>query len=112
MSIRYAKLKKHPRIFLRLFGLTPSEFEFILGKVSPLWEKRVIGPLLAKVMAIRKKRSLGQKVYYSGKKKCHTLKAEIHVSLCRFEEKEYNQALSRLRVKVEHVFAHCSSCQS
>ena len=42
MSVRYSKIKKHPRIFNRLFGLKVSEFERILKAVEPEWEKRVI----------------------------------------------------------------------
>lgn len=237
MSIRYAKIKKKPTTFNRLFGVSVPQFEAILAKVAPLWEQKVIGsykrlgrhykleiadmalmvllyyrsyithefvgylfgidnsrvcriirklePLLAKVMALPNKKSLsqeeveslvidateqpverpkkGQKAYYSGKKKRHTLKTEIrisrkgritHVSKPRpgsvhdfrlhkeeppipkdsrafvdsgyqgldklhaqtelpykatktkpldKEEKEYNRALSRLRVVVEHV---------
>lgn len=239
MSIKYTKIKKHPTIFLRLFGITPPQFEKIIKKLEPLWEKKILGsykrpgrdfklsveemvlltllyyrsyvsqlfvgflfgiddsrvcrlirriePLLAQVVAISKREKLtqeeiesllldateqpierpkkGQKAFYSGKKKRHTLKTEIrimlkgqivHVSKSRpgaihdfalykkepplprdsrayadsgyqgldklhpltelpFKasknkplekgEKEYNQALSRIRVKVEHVFS-------
>ena len=153
MSIQYAKIKKHPNIFLRLFGVKPQQFDEIMKKVTPLWEKEVLGqykrpgrdfklpledmvlivllyyrsymtqmtigfmfglddsrvcrlirrlePLLAKVMAISKNRTLtqediarlidvteqpierpkkGQRAYYSGKKKRHTLKTEVHVT--------------------------------
>lgn len=237
MSIRYIKIKKKPTTFHRLFGVSVSQFEAMLNKVDPLWQKKVIGrykrpgrdykldvadmllmlllyyrsyitqeftgflfgiddsrvcriiqklePLLAKVMALPNKKYLskeeiesliidateqpierpkrGQKPYYSGKKKRHTLKKEvritrrgriIHLSKCKpgsvhdfelhkteppipkntrafadsgyqgldklhaetelpykatktkpldEEEKEYNQALSRIRVKVEHI---------
>lgn len=237
MSVRYIKMKKKPTIFNRLFGVSVSQFEAILSKVDPLWQKKVVGrykrpgrdykldvadmllmlllyyrsyitqefvgylfgmddsrvcriiqnlePLLAKVMALPHKKCLsqeevesliidateqpierpkkGQKSYYSGKKKRHTLKTEIrvarkgrivHVSKSRpgsihdfqvykmeppipkdtrafadsgyqgldklhtqtelpykatktkpldEEEKEYNQALSRVRVVVEHI---------
>jgi len=237
MSLRYNRIKNHPTLFKRLFGVSVCEFEIILQAVSPAWEKRVIGlykrpgrnykldladmvlmlllyyrsyttqmfigflfgidisrvcrnirtlePILAKVMAISKRKHLsqqdveeiimdateqpierpkrGQKPYYSGKKKRHTLKTEIritpkgrivHVSKTKpgsvhdfalykeepplpnevtafvdsgyqgldkihpntelpykatknkpldHEEKEYNTALSRIRVKVEHI---------
>ena len=237
MSIKYLKIKKKPTTFNRLFGISVSQFEAILFKVSQEWQKKVIGkykrpgrdykleiadmllmlllyyrsyisqefvgylfgiddsrvcriikklePLLAKVMALPNKKYLskeevesliidateqpierpqkGQKPYYSGKKKRHTLKKEIRVtragriihtsksrpgSIHDFqvhkteppipkdtrafvdsgyqgldklhiqtelpykatktkpldeEEKEYNQALSRIRVKVEHI---------
>jgi len=238
MSLRYAKIKKHPNIFLRLFGVTPVQFEQIIEKLTPLWEKEVLGkykrpgrdfkldledmvlmlllyyrsymtqmtvgfffnvddsrvcrlirrlePLLAKIMAIPKDRSLtqddvallidateqpierpkkGQKAFYSGKKKRHTVKTEIraklkgritHVSKTRpgsvhdfalhkketplppgarayvdlgyqgldkvhkqtevpykkpkggeldKDEKLYNRALSRIRIKIENVLA-------
>ena len=237
MSLRYTRIVNYPTVFLRLFGVKPSEFGEILTKVRPLWEKQVLGqykrpgrpfalslediilmlllyyrsyatqllvgfwfgiddsrvcrliqklePLLVKVMTIPKEKYLsegevesclvdateqpierpkkGQKPYYSGKKKRHTLKTEIrttlkgqiiHVSKSRAgsvhdfnvhkqepplhpksrafvdsgyqgldkchletefpykatkrkpldqEEKAYNKALSRIRVKVEHI---------
>ena len=147
MSIRYTKIVKNPKVFQRLFGVNAIQFNEILTKVTPLWEKQVLGtykrpgrnfalsledmvlmlllyyrsyatqmfvgyllglddsrvcriiqklePLLAKVMAIPKEKYLsqeeveatlldateqpierpkkGQKPYYSGKKKRHTL---------------------------------------
>ena len=42
MSIRYLKIKKSPRIFNRLFGVSIFQFEEILSKVEPSWQKRVI----------------------------------------------------------------------
>lgn len=154
MSVRYKKIKKHPKTFNRLFGVSVPQFEAILSKVAPLWEQKVIGsykrpgrhyklevadmtlmillyyrsyithefvsylfgidnsrvcriirklePLLATVMALPTRKSLsqeeveslvvdateqpverprkGQKAYYSGKKKRHTLKTEIRIS--------------------------------
>ena len=41
--MKSAKVKKHPKIFLRLFGVSPEEFEQILIKVTPLWQKKVLG---------------------------------------------------------------------
>jgi hypothetical protein len=239
MSIKYTKIKNHPTIFLRLFGVTPLQFEKIIQTLRPLWDEKVLNsykrpgrdfklpledmvlatllyyrsystqlfvgflfglddsricrlirrlePLLAEVFALPKRKKLsqeeissllldateqpierpkqGQKAFYSGKKKRHTLKTEIrvtprgkivHVSKTRpgsmhdfalhkkepplpkrsrayvdsgyqgldkihletelpfkasknkpldKEEKDYNRALSRIRVKVEHVFA-------
>lgn len=166
MSLRYLKIKKHPQTFLRLFGISPKQFEKIMTQLTPLWEKQVIGrykrpgrdykmsledrvlmlllyyrcyitqefigflfdiddsrvcrlikrlePLFARVMAIPNVKVLskeeaeslildvterpierpkkGQKSYYSGKKKRHTIKTEIritadkrivHVSKCK-----------------------------
>lgn len=237
MSLRYTKIIKYPRVFIRLFGVKPSEFNEILAKVRPKWEQQVLGkykrpgrnfalsledmilmlllyyrsystqiligfwfgiddsrvcrliqklePLLASVMVISKEKYLskedvesclvdateqaierpkkGQKPYYSGKKKRHTIKTEIrttrkgritHVSKSRAgsvhdfklhilepplhpssrafvdsgyqgldkrhldtelpykatkakplneEEKAYNRALSRIRVRVENI---------
>jgi len=154
MSLRYLKVKKKLRTFLRLFGVCVSEFETILSKVLPEWQKKVLDcykgpgrpydhgledmvlmlllyyrsyitqefvgflfaldksrvcriiqklePILAKVMAISKRKCLsqeeietlivdateqpierpkkGQKPYYSGKKKRHTLKTEIRIT--------------------------------
>lgn len=42
MSLTYSKIKNHPTIFVRLFGIHVSEFERILRAVTPLWEKRVL----------------------------------------------------------------------
>lgn len=235
MSISYLKIQKKPLIFLRLFGVSVEQFETILAKVSPQWQRRVVSaykrpgrpydlqledmvlmlllyyrsyitqefvgylfdlhksgvcriiqklePILAKIMAISKTRKLskeeieqllidateqpierpkkGQKPYYSGKKKRHTMKTQITINrkgrilyvskptpgsvhdftvfkhslppdstafvdsgyqgidklhpAAEFpykatkdkplskEEKEYNRALSRIRVKVENV---------
>lgn len=154
MSLRYIKAKKHPTIFIRLFGVSVTQFELILARVEPLWQQKVLSqykrpgrdykldvadmvlmlllyyrsyttqlfvgflfgvddsrvcriikklePLLAKVMALPNKKYLsrqevesliidateqpierpkkGQKPYYSGKKKRHTLKKEIRVT--------------------------------
>jgi hypothetical protein len=237
MTLRYIKIKKKPTTFNSLFGVPVSQFEKILIKVDPEWNKRVLArykrpgrpydhpledmilmlllyyrsyitqefvgylfdldksrvcriiqklePILATVMAISKRKHLskedvenlildateqpierpkrGQKPYYSGKKKRHTIKTElrinskgriVHVSKSRpgsvhdfmlhkqepplppnarvfvdsgyqgidklhgqiefpykasknksldKEEKEYNTALSRIRVKVENI---------
>jgi len=154
MSLRYLKVKKKPTTFRRLFVVSVSEFEIILLKVLPEWQKKVLGrykgpgrpydhsledmilmlllyyrsyitqefvgylfaldksrvcriiqtlePILANVMAISKCKHLsqeevetlivdateqpierpkkGQKPYYSGKKKRHTVKTEIRVT--------------------------------
>lgn len=42
MSIRYDKIRNHPRAFQRLFGISVSEFERILKAVEPQWEKRIV----------------------------------------------------------------------
>lgn len=238
MSLRYTKIVTHPKVFLRLFGVNSVQFNEIFTKVTPLWERQVLGnykrpgrnfvlsledmilmlllyyrsystqlligfwfgiddsrvcrliqrlePLLAKVMAVPREKCLsreevesclvdateqpierpkkGQKPYYSGKKKRHTIKTEIrttlkgritHVSKSRpgaihdfnlhkeepplhpksrtfadsgyqgldklhaetelpykatktkpldREEKEYNRALSRVRITIENIF--------
>lgn len=154
MSVRYKVISQKPVIFNRLVGMKVKDFEVILEKLSPLWEKKVLStykrpgrnfklnladmlmmlliyyrsyisqafvgylfgiddsrvcrlmkrlePLLARVVAIRKERHLsqeevenliidateqpierpkkGQKKYYSGKKKRHTLKTEIRIT--------------------------------
>lgn len=237
MSLRYKKIKKKPTIFNSLLGVSVWQFEEILLKTTPAWNKRVLSkykrpgrpydhpledmilmlllyyrsyitqefvgylfdldksrvcrilqklePILATVMAISKRKHLskkdvecliidateqpierpkkGQKPFYSGKKKRHTIKTEIrinpkgrivHVSKPKpgsvhdfelhkteppipketrafvdsgyqgldklhpeielpfkaskkkpldREEKEYNTALSRIRVKVENI---------
>lgn len=154
MGLRYEKIKGHPAIFKRLFGVDAAQFEHIMGMVQPLWESEVIGqykrqgrlykmplenmvlmtllyyrtyatqmfigfifghddsrvcriiqkvePLLARSMSLTKEKHLsreevesilidateqhierpkkGQKDYYSGKKKKHTLKTEIRIT--------------------------------
>jgi len=42
MSLKYTKIKNHPRTFHRLFGLSVNEFERIFQAVEPHWEKRVV----------------------------------------------------------------------
>ena len=42
MSLRYNKIKNHPRTFHRLFGISVDEFERIVTAVEPEWEKRVV----------------------------------------------------------------------
>jgi hypothetical protein len=43
MSVRYMKVKKKPRTFNRLFGVSVLQFEAILTQVDPLWQKGIIG---------------------------------------------------------------------
>ena len=43
MSLRYKKIVTHPTVFLRLFGVTAVQFTEILQKVTPLWERKVLG---------------------------------------------------------------------
>lgn len=43
MSVSYSKIKKHPRIFSRLFGITCEQFDILSSKLDPLWQKQVIG---------------------------------------------------------------------
>ena len=43
MSLRYKKIKKSPTVFLRLFGVTPLQFEKIVKELSPLWNRKVLG---------------------------------------------------------------------
>lgn len=43
MSISYSKIKMKPTTFNRLFGVSVSQFETILIKVDPLWQRKVIG---------------------------------------------------------------------
>lgn len=39
MSLRYAKLHLRPSAFQRLFGLLPGQFDVIVQKLRPAWEK-------------------------------------------------------------------------
>jgi len=155
MSLTYKSLSQRPQTFQRIMGISVSEFEAILLKLEPLWEKKVIGsykrqgrlynnsvreifmmlllyyrtymtqffighlfgiddsnvcrniktlePILAKVVAIKKNRMIPKKEaenliidateqeierpkrkqqkYYSGKKKRHTVKVEIQITV-------------------------------
>ena len=153
MSVSYTKLRKHPVIFLRLFGMKPGTFDELCEKLAPMWQEKIpdrykrpgrfyklslpemlmmlllyyrtyttqmmigmmfgiddsrvcriirqLKPLVAQLVAIDKNRTLTQedvallvdateqpierpstkqRVYYSGKKKRHTLKTEIRVT--------------------------------
>jgi IS5 family transposase len=190
---RHCKLALEDMVLMLLLYYRSYSTQFFIGHLFGLDDSRVcrliqrLEPLLANVMAISKRRELSQeeldsliidateqpmerpkrdqKPYYSGKKKRHTLKTEIRVTLkgrivhiskthpgsahdfavykqeppapknsrvyvdsgyqgldkrhaqtelpfnatrkkpLDLQEKEYNQALSRLRVKVENVFA-------
>ncbi len=42
MSLKYTKIRKSPIIFNRLFGISVSQFEEILLKTEPQWQKHVI----------------------------------------------------------------------
>jgi hypothetical protein len=42
MSIKYKKIKKSPIIFNCLFGVSVSQFEYILLKIEPEWQKQMI----------------------------------------------------------------------
>ena len=43
MSLRYKKIVTHPTVFLRLFGVNAVQFTEIVQKVTPLWERKVLG---------------------------------------------------------------------
>ena len=42
MSLKYTKIKKRPIIFNRLFGVSVTQFDELLFKVEPQWQKNVI----------------------------------------------------------------------
>ena len=42
MSLRYDRIKNHPRTFSRLFGLSVDQFDTIIDKVTPLFKAKVI----------------------------------------------------------------------
>ena len=42
MTISYNKISKHPKIFLRLLGVTKEEFDCLADKVALEWQKKVI----------------------------------------------------------------------
>lgn len=154
MSLRYTKVRKNPTTFNRLFGVSVQQFNEIMVRVAPQWEKQVtqrykrpgrdykldiedmvlmlllyyrsyitqvfvgylfgiddsnvcriikkLEPILAKVISLPKKPHLskeeveelildvteqqierpkkGQKAFYSGKKKRHTVKKEVRIT--------------------------------
>ncbi len=43
MTVRYIELRKKPRTFKSLVGVEVNEFDKILKKVTPLWDKEVVG---------------------------------------------------------------------
>lgn len=43
MSLKYTKIVSRPTIFLRLFGVNPVQFHEILVKISPLWQRHILG---------------------------------------------------------------------
>jgi hypothetical protein len=42
MSLSYKLISQKPIIFNRLVGMNVNDFEFILEKLTPLWEKQVL----------------------------------------------------------------------
>lgn len=42
MTISYKKISKHPKIFLRLLGVTREEFDILASKLELQWEQKVI----------------------------------------------------------------------
>lgn len=42
MLLKYTKIRKSPIIFNRLFGVSVHQFEEIVSRVEPAWQKRVI----------------------------------------------------------------------
>jgi len=42
MAISYNKISKHPKIFLRLLGVTKEEFNILTGKLELEWQQKVI----------------------------------------------------------------------
>ncbi len=42
MAIRYTKIRKNPKTFQRLFGLSVEQFDIILKKAAPKWQSNVI----------------------------------------------------------------------
>lgn len=43
MSIRYTKIRKSPKTFQRLFGISIVQFEEIFQNVLPVWEEEIYG---------------------------------------------------------------------
>lgn len=43
MPISYSRIIKHPRVFSRLFGMSCEQFDILISKLDPLWQKQVVG---------------------------------------------------------------------
>lgn len=42
MAISYNKISKHPKIFLRLLGVTKKDFDYLAVKIEQEWQQKVI----------------------------------------------------------------------
>ena len=43
MSVSYTRLRKHPVVFLRLFGVKPGAFDDLCEKLAPIWQEKMLG---------------------------------------------------------------------
>lgn len=104
-----AKLKQHPRVFVRLFGIEPSKFDALVEQVRPLWLKaeakrlrhsRKIKKGSGRPYALTLEESTAMLLLYARTYVTHVFLAalfDVHDSrICRY--------FRRLRPSVESVF--------
>lgn len=104
-----AKLKQHPRVFIRLFGIEPSKFDALVEQVRPLWLKaeakrlrhsRKIKKGSGRHYALTMEESTAMLLLYTRTYVTHVFLAalfDVHDSrVCRY--------FGRLRPSVESVF--------
>jgi hypothetical protein len=105
-----AKLKECPRVFTRLFGLSPDKFDVLVEQVRPLWataeakrlrHKRKIKKGSGRLYALTLEESVAMLLLYTRTYATHVFLSalfDIHDSrVCRY--------FARLRPSVESVFA-------
>ena len=105
-----AKLKECPRVFTRLFGLSPDKFDVLVEQVRPLWttaeakrlrHKRKIKKGSGRLYALTLEESVAMLLLYTRTYVTHVFLSalfDIHDSrVCRY--------FVRLRPSVESVFA-------
>lgn len=105
-----AKLKQHPRVFARLFGLSPDKFDVLVEQVRPLFakaeakrlrHKRKIKKGSGRLYALTLEESIAMLLLYARSYVTHVFLSalfDIHDSrVCRY--------FARLRPSVESVFA-------
>ena len=104
-----AKLKQHPPIFARLFGIEPDKFDILVERVRPLWVKaealrlrhpRKIKKGSGRLYALTLEENVAMLLLYARTYATHVFLAalfDVHDSrICRY--------FARLRPSVESVF--------
>lgn len=104
-----AKLKQHPRVFARLFGIEPDKFDVLVENVRPLWVKaeakrlnhpRKIKPGSGRRYALTLEENVAMLLLYTRTYVTHAFLSalfDVHDSrICRY--------FARIRPSVEFVF--------